>query len=200
MVSENTNKAIAVNTIILYVRLGITLICGLLTTRFALQALGVVDFGLTSVVGSIIIFINIVNTTMLGASNRFIAASIGRGHVDDINKTFNVNFVIHIFIAVLTLILALPTGYWYIHHFINYDGPISNAWMVFLISMIGSAVSFIGVPYNGVMLARERFLAFCITDVFFTLFKLLMTYLLLYHFSDKLLVFFILYKTFSGNS
>lgn len=186
---ENTNKAIAINTIILYVRLGITLVCGLLTTRFALQALGVVDFGLISVVASIIIFINIVNTTMLGSSNRFIAAAIGRGDVDDINKTFNVNLVIHLFIAILTLLVALPIGYWYIHHFVNYDGPISNAWMVFLISIIGSVISFIGVPYHGVMLARERFLAFSLTDVFFTLFKLMMTYLLLFHFSNKLLVY-----------
>ena len=43
---ENTNKAIFLNSIILYAKLIITAIAGLLTTRFALQALGVDDFGL----------------------------------------------------------------------------------------------------------------------------------------------------------
>ena len=111
---ENTNKAIAYNTIILYIRLGITLVFGLLTTRYALRALGVIDFGLTSVVGSIIVFINIVNTTMLGASNRFMAAAIGKGDAVEINRTFNVNRVIHVVIASITLLIALPIGIYYI--------------------------------------------------------------------------------------
>lgn len=43
---ENTNKSLAVNTLALYIRLLVTAICGLFTTRFALEALGVVDYGL----------------------------------------------------------------------------------------------------------------------------------------------------------
>ena len=54
---ENTNKAIVYNSIILYFRLAITTICSLLTTRFALKALGVVDYGLFSILGGIISFI-----------------------------------------------------------------------------------------------------------------------------------------------
>lgn len=186
---ENTNKAIAYNTIILYIRLGITLVFGLLTTRYALRALGVIDFGLTSVVGSIIVFINIVNTTMLGASNRFMAAAIGKGDAVEINRTFNVNRVIHVVIASITLLIALPIGIYYIKGYLNYDGPINNAIQVFVISIVGSAISFIGVPYNGLMLARERFLVFCLTDVIFSTFKLVMTYLLIYFFEEKVLIY-----------
>ena len=47
--NENTNRAIAINSIILYFKLAIITVTGLLTTRFALQALGVNDFGLFSV-------------------------------------------------------------------------------------------------------------------------------------------------------
>ena len=50
---ENTNKAIALNSIILYLRMVITAILGLFTTRWSLQALGVNDFGLFSVVVSV---------------------------------------------------------------------------------------------------------------------------------------------------
>lgn len=75
---ENTNKSLAINTVILYVRLAVTAICGLFTTRFALEALGVVDYGLFSVIGSIISFIAIINTIMVSTSNRFIAVAIGK--------------------------------------------------------------------------------------------------------------------------
>lgn len=71
--NENTNRAIAINSIILYFKLAIITVTGLLTTRFALQALGVNDFGLFSVIGSIISFITIFNTIMVATSNRFIS-------------------------------------------------------------------------------------------------------------------------------
>ena len=105
---ENTNKAIFLNSIILYAKLIITAIAGLLTTRFALQALGVDDFGLFSVVGGVISFIAIVNTIMISTSNRFIATAIGKGDMKMINNTFSVNVVIHVLIAVIHL-------QWHIH-------------------------------------------------------------------------------------
>ena len=46
---ENSNKTIAINTLILYVRLAVTAITGLLVSRFALQALGINDFGIFAV-------------------------------------------------------------------------------------------------------------------------------------------------------
>ena len=52
---ENTNKSIAVNSLILYIRLAIISISGLLYTRFSLQALGISDYGLYSVIACIII-------------------------------------------------------------------------------------------------------------------------------------------------
>lgn len=186
---ENTNRAIVYNTFILYGRLGITLVAGLFTTRFALKALGDADFGLTSLVGSIIIFISIINTTMLSASNRFIAAAIGSGDKNLTNKTFNVNLVIHVAVALFTLVVALPAGHWYIINYVNYCGPISNAVIVFYISVAGSCLSFIGVPYNGLMLARERFLVFCLVEIFVSLFKLGATYALLFYFTDKVIVY-----------
>ena len=105
---ENTNRAIFINSIILYVRLVFTAVCGLLTTRFALQALGVDDFGVFSVVGSVISFIAVINTIMLSTSNRFIATAIGKKDDQLINDTFNVNLSIHVAIAILTMILAIP--------------------------------------------------------------------------------------------
>ena len=51
---ENTNKALFINSIYLYVKLIITTLTGLVTTRYALQALGVDDYGLFAVIGSII--------------------------------------------------------------------------------------------------------------------------------------------------
>lgn len=186
---ENTNKIILINTTILYFRLGITAICGLLTTRYALKALGVDDFGVFAVVGSVISFVAIINTIMLGTSNRFIASAIGKNNKDLINDTFNINLIIHIAIAVATVLVAMPIGEWYINNYINYSGDIRNIIVVFDISIIGSAISFIGVPYNGLLLAKERFFVFCITDVIASIVKLIVSFLLIYFFEAKLFIY-----------
>lgn len=186
---ENTNKAIALNSIILYGKMIITTICALFTTRFALQALGVVDFGLYNVLGGIISFIGIFNTIMVSTSNRFIAVAIGRGDMVEVNKQFNVNFVVHLFIALFALLLAVPIGEWYIPRYLSYDGPILNARIVYYISIMGSVASFIGVPYKGVLMARERFAIFSLSDIFLHVLKLIVAWLLINHFEHKLLIY-----------
>ncbi len=186
---ENTNQAIIYNVVILYVRLIITTLCGLLTTRYALQALGVTDFGVFSLIGSIVTFISIFNQIMISTSNRFISIEIGIGKTMDINEQFNINFIIHVAIAVVTLLIGLPLGHWYIHHFVNFDGDINHVIFVFNLSIISAAISFIGIPYNGLLMAKERFIVFSSMDVFVHIIKAIVAYLLIDYFVDKLQVY-----------
>lgn len=186
---ENTNKALAVNTLALYGKLLITAVCGLLTARFSLQALGVTDFGLFSVLGGVISFISIINTIMVATSNRFIAVEIGRGTLETINRKFNVCLIIHIAIAILTILLFIPIGLWYIINYVNYDGSINNALIVFLLSSSASAFTFLGVPFNGLLMAKERFVLFCAVDAFAKIVITLVSFVLLYTFQQKLLIY-----------
>ena len=186
---ENTNRAIAYNTAILNVKMAITTVCALLTTRFALQALGVVDYGLYAVLGGFISFISILNTIMLSTSNRFIAIAIGKGSIYEANKQFNVNLSIHIAIAVVALIVAVPLGEWYIPRYVNYDGPLTNSMMVYYISVIGCVFSFVGVPYNGLLMAKEKFIVFSIVDIISYILKLGVAWALVSHFEHKLFIY-----------
>lgn len=185
---ENTNSAIAYNTIYLYIKLIVLTVCNLLITRFALQALGVVDFGLFSVVGSVITFITVINTIMISTSNRFIAVAIGKGIIEEVNTQFNVNLIVHIAIALITVLIAFPLGDWYIYNYINYDGDINLAVSVYNITIIGSIIAFIGVPYNGLLMAKEKFGVFCLVDIAAHLMKLAITCYLVF-FSNKLLIY-----------
>jgi len=186
---ENTNKAIAVNSAILYGKTIINTLCALLTTRFALQALGVIDYGLYAVLGGIISFIGIFNTIMVATSNRFMAVAIGKGDIDEANQQFNVNLFIHVGIAFLALMVAFPVGEWYIPRYVNYDGSLDDAMMVYTVSIVGSILSFVGVPYNGLLMAKEKFIIFSIADVFSHLARLVVAWILVYHFEQKLLIY-----------
>ncbi len=189
LMKENTNKAIAINTLYLYVRLVFNAVSMLFCTRFALKALGVDDFGLYSVLGSIVSFMSIMNTIMLSTSNRFIAVAIGKGDNKLVNSQLNVNIAIHVAITVLTIAVALPIGSWYIGRYVNYDGDISLAYQVFRWSVIGSALSFLSVPYNGLLMAKEKFSVFCITDILVHAGKMSVAFSLIFFFENKLLVY-----------
>lgn len=186
---ENTNKAIAYNSVILYAKMLINTACALLSTRFALQALGVVDFGLYTVLGGVISLISIFNTIMLSSSNRFIAVALGKCNVKLVNEQFNVVLVIHIAIALFVLLISYPVGEFYIPRYVNYDGPLSNAMMVYYVSIVGCAISFISVPYNALLMAKENFIVFSLVEVVSHVVKLIVSWLLLYYFIQKLLIY-----------
>ncbi len=169
--------------------MGINTILALLTTRFALQALGVNDFGLYSVLGSVISFISIFNTIMLTTSNRFLAVAIGKGEIKEINKQFNVNILIFISIAMLMFVIAYPIGNWYIQNYINYEGPTKNAMMVFTLSIIGSIFSTLATPYKGLLMAKEKFLIFSVIEVFSHLVRFIVTFILVFHLENKLFIY-----------
>lgn len=189
---ENTNKAIAINSLIMYARMAINTILALVTTRFALQALGVNNYGLFSVCGSIISFIGVFNTIMLSTCNRFLAVAIGKGDENNINKVFNINLSIFIGCAFLMMVLTLPLGLWYVYTHLNYDGPIENAVMVFVLSVLGSIFSTLAIPYNGMLMAKERFFLFSFVDVFIHVIRFFVIFALVYYFSEKLLIYTLL--------
>lgn len=186
---ENSNKAIVVNSVILITKLCLNTVCSLLTTRFALKALGINDFGLFSLLGSVISFIAIFNTIMVATSNRYISVAIGKGNVKAVNEQFNICLVIHVFIAIACLIIAIPLGDFYIHNYLNYSGEISKAIDVFHITIVGSILSFISVPFHGLLMAKEKFFIFSLTDVICHIIKLIICYLLVFYFNEKLLIY-----------
>ncbi len=189
MPAENTNKIIAYNSSLLYFQLAVSTICGFFTVRFALQALGIDDYGLFALLGSIISMIDVVNTIMVKTTTRFLTVAIGKGVLPEINKQFNINLTIHGVIAIFTLLIAFPIGFWYINHYLNYSGDINNAYMVFAFSTIGSIITFIGVPYGGLLRAKENFKITIIPSLISSVIRLLIALALVYAFSHKLLIY-----------
>ena len=188
-VKEGTNKAIVVNSTVLYSRLIITSVCSFFTTRFALQALGVVDYGLFSILGGIIALIDVANVVMIEATTRFMTVAIGKGDVKEINQQFNINLRIHVFTALFSLIVAGTIGVWYIINYLNYDGEITNALYVFAFSVVAADISMLGVPYKGLINAKENFIITTSPEVLSSLLKLVVSFILVHCFTHKLLIY-----------
>ena len=81
--TSDNNKRIAKNTAVLYVKLILSVIIGLYTSRVILQALGASDYGLYTIVGGIVSMMNFVGVTMMSVTYRYIVVEFGKGEEGD---------------------------------------------------------------------------------------------------------------------
>ena len=73
------NRRLAKNTVALYIRNAVTMPVALYVSRVLLKTLGVDDFGIYNVVGSIVVLFSFLSTAMSSASQRFITYELGSG-------------------------------------------------------------------------------------------------------------------------
>ena len=118
------NRRIVLNTLVTYGRSVIGVFCGIFSTRWVLEALGQVDFGLYGLVGSMAIFIVFLNIQFSGAIARYYAYSIGvlRTASDKIRALeecrawFSVAVLIHLVLPFLLVVIGYPIGVYAIEH------------------------------------------------------------------------------------
>ena len=86
--SLSNNKSIAKNTLMLYVRMILTMSVSLYTSRVILQVLGIEDFGVYNVVGGIISMFAFLNGGMVSATQRYITFEIGSGNKEKLHYCY----------------------------------------------------------------------------------------------------------------
>ena len=185
------NKRIAKNTLIVYARLIITTLLGLLSSRFVLEALGVSDYGLYNVVGATVIMFSFITSALYNTTTRFI--NYEQGKTDgNVNRIFNMSLAIHICFAIVALLILESVGVYYIHHYLNVAvGKEADAMFVFQISTIVTCLSLISVPFNSLFIVYEDFRTIAIIDILGATAKFALILALL-HYGGNLLRFYAL--------
>lgn len=178
---QESNKRIAKNTIILYIRIATTMLVGLFTSRYVLKALGVSDYGLFSVVGSVIGMYSFIAGSLAGTTVRFLNFEMGKAQ-GDVNRMFNICNFLHICMAVIILVISETFGIWYINNYLNVaPGKLGDAMFVFQVSIIVSCIGIINVPYSSLYNVHEKFLFPALLDIFYTFLRLGLVIFLLYY-------------------
>ena len=184
------NKRIAKNTLLLYFRMIFTMAITLYTSRVVLKAIGVEDFGIYNVVGGIVLLLSFVNSSLIGASARFITFSQGTNDQVEIKKTFDSILTIHLSFAVLILILAETVGLWFVQNELVYPASRSSAVMwVYQSAVFAAMIEFISTPYNSLIVAHERMSAFAYVSIYDKCIQLLIVFSLFYIPYDRLVIY-----------
>lgn len=185
-----SSKRIAKNTMMLYIRMGISIVIGLYTTRIVLNALGVDDYGIYGVVGGIVVFLGFINGAMSAASSRFLTFELGRKIEGRLEKTFVSAFWVHFAIAVIIVVLAETVGLWFLYNklVIPYDRMNAALW-VYQFSVLTTVVSITQVPYNASIISHEDMDLFAYAEIANSFLKLAIAYIVLICSTDKLILY-----------
>lgn len=188
--SESNNKRIAKNTLLLYVRMLFMMVIGLYTSRVILDKLGEVDFGIYNVVGGFVTMFTVISGAMTTATQRFLSFEIGKGKDGNVKGIFSTMIYIHLFLALIILLLGEVVGVWFINTHMNFPSERYGAanW-VFQLSLFVFILDVINVPYNGALIAYEKMSAFAYFSIFDAVFKLVICYVITLTPYDKLVVY-----------
>lgn len=192
MPSENTRRIVK-NTAMLYIRMLLIMAVTLYTSRVVLNVLGVEDYGIYNVVGGIVVMFSFMNGAMAQATQRFFAYEIGRNDFTQLHKVFCLSVTVHIGIAFFIFLLAETVGLWFLNTRMNIPVVrMEAARWIYQCSVFSFMVTVVQVPYNAMIIARERMHIYACIGIVEVVLKLLIVFVLKWVAFDKLKLYGVL--------
>lgn len=185
------NKRIAKNVSILYIRMFITMLVGLYTSRVILNNLGITDYGIYNVVGGVVAMFSFINGSIGTATTRFLTYELGKDQsYEKLRIVFSTSLIIHFGISLLVFILGETVGLWYIYNILVVPSQrFTAALVVYQFSLITSIIGIISVPYNAALVAHEKMSTFAYISIFEICANLVIAISLSYINYDRLIVY-----------
>ncbi len=166
MMSVVDTKKIAGNTLMLYLRMGLVLLISLYTSRVILDSLGEIDFGIYNSVGGIVAMFAFLSGTLATSCQRFFMVEMGKGDWEQLRKVFSLCLVTFLCLAGIIVLVTEPAGLWFLLNKMKLEGRTEAAQWVFHCSILSCVASMVSLPFQGMVIAREKMKVFAYISVF----------------------------------
>lgn len=183
------NKRIVKNTMLLYVRMGVMMIVSFFTARITLEALGVADYGINNVVGSLVSMFSLISSSLSSSVSRFITFGLGKGDKKELNTIFSTSVNIHIILAIIVVIAIETIGIWFLNNKMVIPAErLTAAHWVLQSSTLMFAIGLLSVPYNAAIIAHEKMGVYAYLTLFDVFSRLGIIFAIKYYGGDKLIL------------
>ena len=171
----NPSTRIIVNTIAQYCRSVITMALAFVTTRVVFRGLGVVDYGIFSVVAGLVTMLGFITNALVITTQRYISYSHGYGEKYEIHKIFVNSLLIHVVIAVVLTLALLLFKDTFVEHWLNIPQErIYAAGIVYEIMVALLALTVLEAPFRALFVARENIVFISSVEIIDAVVKLTM--------------------------
>lgn len=181
-----SKSGLARNAIFLYCRSIVSLLISLISVRFLLKYLGIDDYGLYGLIGSIVGIVETLKGLLSSSVQRFINIAKGERAFDDIRDIFNVGLKLHIGFALLLVCVTLVAGVIFIPILNIPESQIGQTYIVLVCSAVTMGLGIITVPYDAIIIAFERFKAYAYFSIIYSVLKLICVIVLVFFDSWRL--------------
>lgn len=191
--TSNNNKRIAKNTLFLYFRMLFMMVITLYTNRVVLDKLGITDFGIYNIVGGIVVMLGFLSGCMSNSVQRYFSFEIGRNNKVRLNQLFCASLLVHWLIAAFVLLVMECVGLWYLNTHLNIPADrMSAANWVYQCSLLTMMFTIVQVPYNAMIVSKERMGVYAYISILEAILKLVIVYLLTIGDLDRLKMYAVL--------
>lgn len=189
------NRRIALNVVATYGRSLLALFCGLFTSRWVLQALGVKAYGVYAVTGVIITFMTMLNGFFATSVSRFFAVAVGKARarggdgdaLEECRRWFSVAVMIHLIMAVVLVAVGTPIGFWAIqNYFVIPSEYLSTSYWVLAFAIAVAFISMVGVPFYAMYAAKQEIAEMTVYSIVASVANLGFAFSLLHYHGDRL--------------
>lgn len=186
-----SSTRLVVNTIAQNVRTIINIVLSLYSTRIAMQALGMSDYGIYMLVAGLVSLLSYVSNTLIVTTQRFLSYSAGANDKPAMKKIFANSYIIHWFIGLLlAFTFAALTSWIFDEHILNIpETKIEESKIVYLLVIAAVLITLITAPFRALLISHENIVYISIVDVLDGVLKLVLVILLLFIDSWKLLLY-----------
>lgn len=188
-----SNKRIAKNTLVLYIRMIFMTLLSLYTSRVILQTLGVADYGVWSAVGGVISMMGILTKSLSKSISRHLTFELGRGDMEKLKMVFSTSVNVQLFIALVILLVGSTLGFWFLNNKMNIpDGRLDAANWVMWSCIINFMISLVNVPYSAAIVSHEKMSVYAYMTIFEAILNLSVVGALYFSPMDKLKTYAVL--------
>ena len=181
------DKRILKNTVYLYIRMAVSMLVQLYTSRIILLNLGVIDFGVYIVVATFIIAFTYISSPLGTATQRFLNFELGKKDFGNVELVFNITIYIYLILGILFFVVIEVAGVWFLNHKLQIPSDrIDAANFVFHMSTIAVIFNLLKTPFESLIIAHERMSFYAYVSIADVLLKLLNAASLTWFMVDKL--------------
>lgn len=188
----STSKRLAKNTAFMYGRMIFLMALSFYTSRVVLQQLGVSDYGIYNVVGSVVAMFSSLRTIFATSTQRFLNYEMG-ANTGKMDLVFSISTIVNLIIGLVFIVLVEAVGLWFLNTGFNADPDrLAAAHWVLHLSILTAFLSIMTTPYDAVIIAHERMDFYAYMSIVEGMLKLLIVFLLNWSPVDKLIYYAIL--------
>ncbi len=184
------SKRIAKNTLLLYVRMLLSMAINLYTSKIVLNTLGVVDFGTYNIVSGTVLLLSFLNSTLSGSTSRFLNFERTNKEKDHLKKVFSASLTIHIIVALIFLLISELIGPWLLNKYlvIPYN-RLHAAGIVYQTAIFVGTIQLLQVPFTACIISNEKMNVYAYVSFLEVSLKLCVAYTIVFLNFDKLIIY-----------